>query len=180
MVMYSPKKRFANQLASGHRLTRRGETIVIVDGDEGEALYPWALISKGGRTMGDDCSVFMVNDNARGEGRKSTSSGIFDSEPSFRGRHEFDRDLHTHTVVNRIVSLEEVPCCVIVRDSSNLDAVDITIAPGKSALVLFYHVNGCAQYIILVIWLLHLTYICLNCLCNSHELTHVTISSFSS
>jgi len=162
MVMYSPKKRFTNQLASGHRLTRRGETIVIVDGNDGEALYPWALISKGGRTMGDDCSVFMVNDNARAGGRKSTSSGIFNAEPSFRGRHEFDRELHTHTVVNRTTtSLEEVPCCVIVRDSSNLDAVDITIAPGKSALVLFYHVNGCAQYIILVIWLLHLTYICL-------------------
>ena len=80
--------------------------------------------------MGDDCSVFMVNDNARAGGRKSTSSGIFNSEPSFRGRHEFDRELHTHTVVNRTTtSLEEVPCCVIVRDSSNLDAVDITIAP---------------------------------------------------
>jgi len=162
MVMYSPKKRFTNQLASGHRLTRRGETIVIVDGNEGEALYPWALISKGGRTMGDDCSIHVVNDNTREGGKKSTSSGIFNSEPSFRGRHEFDRDLHTHTVVNRTTTfLEEVPCCVIVRDSSNLDAVDITIAPGKSALVLFYHVNGCAQYIILVIWLLHLTYICL-------------------
>ena len=34
--------------------------------------------------------------------------------------------------------------------------------PGKSALVLlFYHVNVCAQYVVLVIWLLYLIYICL-------------------
>ena len=30
--------------------------------------------------------------------------------------------------------------------------------PGKSALVLFYHVNVCAQYIVLVIWVLWPTF----------------------
>ena len=37
----------------------------------------------------------------------------------------------------------------------------LELISGKSALVLFYHVNVCAQYVVLVIWLLHLTYICL-------------------
>ena len=219
MVVYAPKPKFVNQVPSGHRLTRRvvgnandddgsdvnrkkkksETTVVIVDGgdnesDDGEALYPWALISKSGRTMGDMCSVHLVNDNVNkdsssasslgGKRTKSTSSGIFNSEPSFCGRHEFDRELHTHTVVSRKVTPpatspttsssskytssslknksksasnskrgnskknskptttsleeegEEVPCCVIVRDSTNLDAVDITIAPGIDPLLM--------------------------------------------
>ena len=33
--------------------------------------------------------------------------------------------------------------------------------PGKSDLVLFYHVNACVQYEVLSIWILHLTLTCL-------------------
>jgi hypothetical protein len=33
-------------------------------------------------------------------------------------------------------SLEEVPCCLIVRDPSDLDAVDLTIAPGIDPLLM--------------------------------------------
>lgn len=154
-VVYAPKPRYANQMQapSGHRLTRRvtnkHETIVVVDGDDnddGEALYPWALITKSGRTMEDDCSVHLVSDNAKA-GAKNTSSGIFNSEPTFRGRHAFDRQLHTHTVVSRVIASEngnrstplegaEIPCCVIVRDSSNLDAVDLSVAPGVDPLLM--------------------------------------------
>ncbi|KAL7534771.1 hypothetical protein ACHAXR_006064 [Thalassiosira sp. AJA248-18] len=199
-VVYAPKARFGGQVASGHRLTRqmkggcggggggsgnnnngrKKSVSVIVDGNndgmmmEGEALYPWALISKGGRTMGDDCTVHLVNDEVGGtsgtrRGKKpSSSNGLFNSKPSFRGRHGFDRELRTHTVVSRTAaatnnmattvaspsfdkksnngtismssstSLEgdDVPCCVIVRDPTNLDAVDITIAPGIDPLLM--------------------------------------------
>mmetsp|Transcript_462 Transcript_462/g.1024 ORF Transcript_462/g.1024 Transcript_462/m.1024 type:complete len:749 (+) Transcript_462:196-2442(+) len=163
-VVYSTKARFGGQVASGHRLTRqmkggsgynnrKKSVAVVVDGNndgilmEGEALYPWALISKRGRTMGDDCTVHLVNDDVGRRGN-SSSSGIFHSKASFRGQHGFDRELNTHTVVSRTTasstssssstSLEEVkvPCCVIVRDPSNLDAVDITIAPGIDPLLM--------------------------------------------
>lgn len=197
MVVYATKRRFSGQVASGHQLTRQTKqgkenVAVVVDGNGqnggmnsndygGEALYPWALVSKGGRTMGDDCTVHLVNDEVKSSlkgttnsrGRRaansfSSSFGMFHSKPSFRGRHGFDRELHTHTVVSRTASstlasgsastrmdiigkskknnsngnnnmttsLEEVPCCVIVRDPSNLDAVDITIAPGIDPLLM--------------------------------------------
>lgn len=185
-VVYAPKARFAGQIASGHRLTRQTKgcggggkkrsIAVVVDGNndgmmtEGEALYPWALISKDGRTMRDDCTVHLVNDDAkgsskRGAGTSSSSKGIFNTKPTFCGRHGFDeRQLHTHTVVSRTTttgpsardrkqgnigmsgsnthssgsaSLEDAkPCCVIVRDPTNLDAADITIAPGIDPLLM--------------------------------------------
>jgi hypothetical protein len=181
---------------------------VVIDDDDGEddaagrsdALYPWALIRKGGRTMEDECLVHLVrNDGGRKAktmgGRRGSSSltnannnnngggSIFHPEPSFRGRHGFDeRGLHTHTVVSRTTgasammtggndapattksspllrgggkkkktnakrgdesagdgnptSLEGVPCCLIVRDPSDLDAVDLTIAPGIDPLLM--------------------------------------------
>mmetsp|Transcript_25627 Transcript_25627/g.55128 ORF Transcript_25627/g.55128 Transcript_25627/m.55128 type:complete len:807 (-) Transcript_25627:82-2502(-) len=200
MVVYATKRRFGGQIASGHQLTRQTKghkknVAVVVDGNGqhggmmgndygGEALYPWALISKGGRTMGDDCTIHLVNGEVKGlsslkgttttstrrRANSSSSFGMFHSKPSFRGRHGFDQELHTHTVVSRTLSstslasstsiankdfksggksnnhsnngntvstsLEEVPCCVIVRDPSNLDAVDITIAPGIDPLLM--------------------------------------------
>ncbi|KAL7550125.1 hypothetical protein ACHAWF_013361 [Thalassiosira exigua] len=159
-VVYAPKARFGGQVASGHQLTRRAAigkrgrvTATVVDGDRdgaaagGEALFPWALISKGGRTMRDDCAVHLANDEAGGGG----AAGIFGAAPSFRGRHCFDRGLHTHTVVSRtavgtaqfgggksppLEGGDGVPCCVIVRDPNNLDAVDVTIAPGIDPLLM--------------------------------------------
>ena len=41
------------------------------------------------------------------------------------------------------------------------DFVQLCGPPGKSALVLSYHVNVCAHYVVLVILLLHLAYFCL-------------------
>ena len=52
---------------------------------------------------------------------------------------------------------------------------------GKSALVLFYHVNSCVQYDALVIWPLHLTFVYLYLIAftRPHVLTYVTITSLS-
>lgn len=227
-VVYAPKPRYAGQVPSGHRLTRRrngygygvgcgferrrgmgvGNAAAVIDDDReddvngggSEALYPWALVSKRGRGMEDECAVHLVNDEGRkgkkgGRGGFSSSStttnhnnggSIFNSEPSFRGRHGFDdRGLQTHTVVSRTTtttagaassstvsslhcaektnskksntsaygrtkggesdsckndnnstSLEEVPCCLIIRDPSDFDAVDLTIAPGIDPLLM--------------------------------------------
>ena len=206
----------------GGRDDNNTNAAVVIDDDDGEddaggrseALYPWALIRKGGRTMEDECLVHLVkNDGGRKAkamgGRRGSSSSttnannnnnniinnnnnggggsIFHPEPIFRGRHGFDeRGLHTHTVVSRTIasamtgsdapttttkssilrgggkktnakkgdasrvgrkgsssaddgnptSLEEVPCCLIVRDPSDLDAVDLTIAPGIDPLLM--------------------------------------------
>eukprot|EP00970_Alexandrium_tamarense_P018310 scaffold13326_cov204-Alexandrium_tamarense.AAC.43 len=182
IVVYAPKPRFAGQAPSGHRLSVENSAMgVTIDGNECEGssseLYPWALIQKEGRTMGDACTVHLVDEAGvgsmngngvgnRGRGRSSTvtgaSSGMFNTRPTFRGKHGFDCELHTHTVVSRTISSEEalandtdvvaskkskkkekqqpqsteVPCCVIVRDPSDIDAVDITIAPGIDPLLM--------------------------------------------
>ena len=181
-VVYAPKPRFAGQAASGHRLTRRAkgggtktEAVVVDDEAKGAPLFPWALISKAGRTMEDECAVHLVKTGADGASRKGnpSSNGLFDADPTFRGRHGFDRELHTHTVVSRTTakdaitppsssrkskwnrsksnndngksaSLEEaeVPCCVIVRDPTNLDAVDITVAPGIDPLLMICYMTS--------------------------------------
>ena len=50
---------------------------------------------------------------------------------------------------------------------------------GKSAFVLFYHVNSSVQYEVSMVWLLHLTLVFLHyCLCNPHILTDVKSSLF--
>ena len=52
---------------------------------------------------------------------------------------------------------------------------------GKCAFVLFCCVLWCVQYEVLAIWLLNLNLVRLiDCLCNPHLLTYVTIISFSS
>ena len=134
--------------------------------DNSVALYPWALIGKNGRTREDECMIHLVkiNDsamiyNTAGRSSPLTSNGIFHSDPSFRGRHGFDeRGLHTHTVVHRITSPMKstekipntpssnsennvildcgVPCCLMIRDPSNVDSVDLTIAPGIDPLLM--------------------------------------------
>jgi len=167
-VVYAPKARFDGQVASCHRLTRQTKgtsykksMAVVVDGNNdsmlseagiSEALYPWALISKEGRTMDDDCTVHMVNDEKAkkgGYGRSTTaSSSIFHSNPAFCGRHGFDHELRTHTVVYRTSSATDdgsTPCCVIVRDPSNLDAVDISIAPGIDPLLMICYLASHAK-----------------------------------
>ena len=148
-VVYAPKPRFLGQAPSGHRLSLNSETSVV-DGNasigESAELYPWALIQKEGRTMGDDVTVHLVDEASTGKlgrTRSGSSASLFNSNPTFRGKHGFDHELHTHTVVTRSVlsdgkgkSLEEVPCCVIVRDLSNIDVVGITIAPGIDPLLM--------------------------------------------
>mmetsp|Transcript_31534 Transcript_31534/g.64334 ORF Transcript_31534/g.64334 Transcript_31534/m.64334 type:complete len:801 (+) Transcript_31534:186-2588(+) len=173
-VVYSPKPRFDLQPPSGHRLTSLSDGEKCVDGNnvsscDSSELYPWALIQKSGRTMEDEVTVHLVDGesplslNGRigsglstnfGRNRSGSTLGIFNSKPVFRGRHEFDRELHTHTVISRVASPEdvdndgiertaqfktieeEIPCCVIVRDPSNLNAMDITIAPGIDPLLM--------------------------------------------
>ena len=190
-VVYAPKARFAGQVPSGHRLTRqlvkggKKSISVVIDGDNemevSAALYPWALIAKDGRTMSDDCTVHLVNDDVGSNNNgplggpmrraNASSNGLFNSKPNFRGRHAFDRELHTHTVVSRTggdnsnndgnvnsisskshrksSSLEEndsdVPCCVIVRDPTNMDAADVTIAPGIDPLLMICYLASHAK-----------------------------------
>jgi hypothetical protein len=114
--------------------------------------------------------LVKINDSAMKDntaGRSSpplTSNGIFHLDPSFRGRHGFDeRGLHTHTVVHRITSpmkstkkitntlssnLESnvildggVPCCLMIRDPSNVDTTDLTIAPGIDPLLMICYLT---------------------------------------
>ena len=52
---------------------------------------------------------------------------------------------------------------------------------GKSALVLFHHMNSCVRYEVSVIWILHLAFISHYLTAfEPHVLTQVTISSLSS
>jgi hypothetical protein len=133
--------------------------------DNSVALYPWALFGKSGRTREDECMIHLVKIHDRKDNTAErslpplTSNGIFHSDPSFRGRHGFDEcGLHTHTVVHRITSpmkstekitntlssnLENnvildggVPCCLMIRDPSNVDTIDLTIAPGIDPLLM--------------------------------------------
>merc|ERR1712238_373018 len=103
--------------------------------------------------MSDECAVHLVSG---GSSSSSSSVGVlFHPQASFRGRHCFDREVHTHTVVSRtakavsvvgdgskggsstsLKEVEAVPCCVIVRDPTNLDVVDLTIAPGIDPLLM--------------------------------------------
>ncbi|KAL7462586.1 hypothetical protein ACHAXS_002967 [Conticribra weissflogii] len=173
-VVYASKPRFYGQPPSGHRLTSLADGEKCVDGNDissgdSSELFPWALIQKSGRTMEDEVTVHFVDGESSsslsgrigsgismsmGRNRSGSSLGIFSSKPMFRGRHGFDRELHTHTVISRVVcpqsvdidstemtaqiktTDEEIPCCVIVRDPSNLDEMDITIAPGIDPLLM--------------------------------------------
>jgi hypothetical protein len=143
-VVYAPKPRFAGQAPSGHRLSN------LVNGNASEfhrcsssELYPWALIRKEGRTMADSCTVHLVDESiARRIGGNRRNSGMFVTMPNFRGCHGFEGEWNTHTMVSRSSStkngggVKETPCCVIVRDPMNVEAVDITIAPGIDPLLM--------------------------------------------
>jgi hypothetical protein len=67
---------------------------------------------------------------------------MFVTMPNFRGCHGFEGEWNTHTMVSRSSStkngggVKETPCCVIVRDPMNVEAVDITIAPGIDPLLM--------------------------------------------
>jgi hypothetical protein len=107
----------------------------------------------------------MMKDNTAGRSSPPlTSNSIFHSNPSFRGRHGFDEcGLHTHTVVHRITSPMKstekitntlssnsetnvildggVPCCLMIRDPSNVDTTDLTIAPGIDPLLMICYLT---------------------------------------
>lgn len=141
-VVYAPKPRFADQAPSGHRLSN------LTSGNAAEfhsssELYPWALICKEGRTMNDACTVHLVDENVvrvkKANARRN--SGMFVTTPHFRGCHSFEGEWNTHTLVTRSVSgknvgSKDVPCCVIGRDPMDVDAVDVTIAPGIDPLMM--------------------------------------------
>ena len=140
-VIYAPKPRFAGQAPSGHRLSNlTGSSEYCSQSSE---LYPWALVRKEGRTMNDSCTIHLVDEtilrtNTNGLSRRN--SGLFGTMPNFRGNHSFEGEWNTHTLVRRSVVYEgktvDEPCCVIVRDPTNVDAVDITIAPGIDPLLM--------------------------------------------
>ena len=142
VVLYSPRPRFAGQSPSTHGVSR-DKKIVDLSSDNGSLvdhlpLYPWALISKSGRTMEDECCCYFIDEesassassSARSARVRKESAGLFSSAAAFRGKHGFDRGLHTHTLVSRVDGSDDVPCCVSVRDSNDCDVVDVTIAPG--------------------------------------------------
>jgi hypothetical protein len=146
------------QAPSGHKLsnlTNAGHVPSSSSRDAQERtihsseLYPWALIRKEGRTMGDSCTIHLVDESmvrncstaTVAASSKGRNTGIFVTVPTFRGRHGFDGECNTHTIVTRSVyrkggGVKEVPCCVIVRDPRNVDAVDVTIAPGIDPLLM--------------------------------------------
>jgi hypothetical protein len=141
-VVYAPKPRFAGQAPSGHRLSNLTNGTSEFCGHSSE-LFPWALIRKEGRAMTDSCTVHLVDESiVRGNTTNARrNSGMFRTIPNFRGSHGFEGEWNTHTLVTRSVSSKkgrnkELPCCVIVRDPMNVDAVDITIAPGIDPLLM--------------------------------------------
>lgn len=152
-IVYSPKQRFEGQLCSGFRLKSMGKSdlgkkqrVMVVEGKEGIKLYPWFMVKKESSELHSSCSVhYFVKEN------KGTS---FQTSPSFIGRHGFDEDdeARTHTIVSRIDDAgcgdnngsrsnkegrrTSTPCCAIVRDATNIDAVEIVISPGIDPLLM--------------------------------------------
>ncbi|KAL3789973.1 hypothetical protein ACHAWO_002027 [Cyclotella atomus] len=158
-VVYAPKPRFVGQAPSGHRLSnlamnngaKNASEYSRCSSSSSSELYPWALIRKEGRTMGDACTVHLVDEsiarskaNAAGGGGNRRNSGMFVTMPNFRGCHGFEGEWNTHTMVTRSlpsskssgIGGKDAPCCVIVRDPMNVEAVDITIAPGIDPLLM--------------------------------------------
>ncbi|KAL7479719.1 hypothetical protein ACHAW6_005444 [Cyclotella cf. meneghiniana] len=162
-VVYAPKPRFVGQAPSGHKLSNLTNAGHVPSSSSSSSredhertkhsseLYPWALIRKEGRTMGDSCTVHLVDESmvrscssaaGMAASAKGLNTGIFVTVPTFRGRHGFDGEWNTHTIVTRSVcgkkggGVNEMPCCVIVRDPMNVDAVDVTIAPGIDPLLM--------------------------------------------
>eukprot|EP00956_Cyclotella_meneghiniana_P030789 scaffold78603_cov80-Cyclotella_meneghiniana.AAC.1 len=146
-VVYAPKPRFVGQAPSGHRLSNlafHGNASEHCGSTKTSELYPWALIRKEGRTMNDCCFVHLVDEtipraNPSDKARRN-SSGLFGTIPSFRACHGFEGEWNTHTLVSRIVlgkkGRMEEPCSVILRDPTNVDAVDVTISPGIDPLLM--------------------------------------------
>lgn len=149
-IVYAPQQRFKGQICSSFRLRSMGkcdtgskkQRIMVVEGKEGIKLYPWVMVKKDSADRNSPCSVHYVVEEKK-------SGGSFQSSPAFIGRHGFDDGGQTHTVVSRMDDSENscdnrkgrrrsnkdrrstgTPCCVIMRDRSNIDAVDMIISPG--------------------------------------------------
>lgn len=146
-VVYAPKPRFVGQSPSGHRLSNfaiHGNASGQSGSTKTRELYPWALIRKEGRTMKDCCLVHMVDESIPrtnlSDNARRNSSGLFGTIPNFRACHSFEGEWNTHTLVSRSVlgnkGRAEEPCCVILRDPTNVDAVDVTISPGIDPLLM--------------------------------------------
>jgi len=157
-IIYSPKERYPGQIPTSHRPSGN-------EADSVE-LYPWALVKKHGRRLEHDVSIHMVADPTSIAGCDSTFTangtttshrnneendllgGLFETIPTFWSRHGFDNrhnqvhiDTHTHSVIFHVEtnddgSLEEVPCCMSVRDmESSTSTFQVTIAPGIDPLI---------------------------------------------
>ena len=93
--------------------------------------------------MNDACTVHLVDENVARVKKANArrNSGMFVTTPHFRGCHSFEGEWNTHTLVTRSVlgknvGSKDVPCCVIGRDPMDVDAVDVTIAPGIDPLMM--------------------------------------------
>lgn len=154
-IVYAPKQRYRGQLCSGFRLRSLGrddlnkkERTMVVEGNEGIQLYPWVMVKKESSTLYSPCSVhYFVEEN---------KGGSFQSSPAFVGRHGFDGGAHTHTIVSRIIDSgcgdggegkrtrsrrTSTPCCAIVRDPVNIDAVEMVISPGIDPLLMICYIT---------------------------------------
>lgn len=153
VVLYSPRPRYAGQSPSSHGVSKDTK-IVDLSSENGSLvdhlpLYPWALISKSGRTMEDECCCYFIDEesaslspSALSTRVRKESASLFSSAAAFRGKHGFDRGLHTHTLVSRVDESEDVPCCVSVRDSNDCDVVDVTIAPGIDPVLMVCYLGA--------------------------------------
>lgn len=148
-IVYAPQQRFKGQMCSSFRLRSMGkcalgskkQRIMVVEGKEGIKLYPWVMVKKDSADINSPCSIHYVVEEKK-------SGGSFQCSPAFVGRHGFDDGGQTHTIVSRMDDCENscdnpkgrrsnkdrrstgTPCCVIMRDRSNIDAVDMVISPG--------------------------------------------------
>mmetsp|Transcript_15500 Transcript_15500/g.24088 ORF Transcript_15500/g.24088 Transcript_15500/m.24088 type:complete len:367 (-) Transcript_15500:201-1301(-) len=136
-VVYSPKPRYFGQGQSSHSVTRSN----LAPGLDVVKLYPWALVKKEGRKLGDSVTIHMIDDVTR--------DGSFFANPTFQSTHQFTAGALTHTIVSRIEesshsasnSAAERPCSLIIKEPYDFDASDVTISPGIDPLLIICYIS---------------------------------------
>ncbi|GFH44431.1 hypothetical protein CTEN210_00905 [Chaetoceros tenuissimus] len=161
-VIYSPKPKYNGQTPSSHRpkdLCKHGTSV---------ELYPWAFVQKEGRRMDHDVNIYNVAQSQERSGEQSSKSqeesngkrtragndmigGLFEKNPTLRSRHGFDEmKNHQHTIVYRLeystdevgkTRVNEIPCCMLVRDPIVRDTFEVTIAPGIDPLFIICYMS---------------------------------------
>mmetsp|Transcript_15346 Transcript_15346/g.21901 ORF Transcript_15346/g.21901 Transcript_15346/m.21901 type:complete len:662 (+) Transcript_15346:386-2371(+) len=146
-IIYAPRPRFPGQTASTHTTTMEADDV---------ELYPWAYVKKEGRRMDHDVTLHLVSSkeekNLFTQNNISSNKnmrGTFSKEPYIRAQHCFDsQHSHSHTKVYRETANNEegtseedrlLPCCILVRDSTDQDSFGVTIAPGIDPLLIIMY-----------------------------------------